>query len=412
MQAISAGSGGVAATVSLFPLDTIKTRMQARKASDEGAGTSGGGVAETVVGILEDGGPMAFFAGVGPGAVQSAIEKFVYFYAYTTLKSWFKAVTGDGPGTSSNLVIGYVSEWLHLPVTLPLERVVKTIQTTRKDQQREQKAAAVASGLGGGSEESSEVLMRGGDGGAGPPRASSPGVVATVRTIYQQQGPAGFYRGVVAYVVLCLRPAIQYTVFERLRAILLRGKAKKNPRSPSAAAALSALEAFVLGAVARAIATLVVYPYIRAKVMAQAAAGKAGGSGGCGNATRDETRGSQRPAFIPPSPPLSPSRSSTPNDFTGEQTPTQSPNQRRGVVPTSSDLDGNSREKPTAILVSEPPTMTESLVAVWQSEGIAGIYRGIKPELFRGMLSAAIMLMVKERIYLLNRRLLIGKASA
>ena len=55
--------------------------------------------------------------------------------------------------------------------------------------------------------------------------------------------------------------------------------------------------------------------------------------------------------------------------------------------------------------------MTESINAVWQSEGIAGVYRGIKPELFRGMLSAAVMLMVKERIYVVNRRIFMPRVT-
>ena len=364
MEAVSASSGGIAATVSLFPLDTIKTRMQARKASGS---SDGGGVADTVLGIMEDGGPMAFFAGVTPGAVQSAIEKFVYFYAYTIFKAAWKDATGEATGTISNLAIGYISEWCHLPITLPLERVVKTIQTTRKDQQ---KAGAAAEGSAGDR----------GNGSAGAPRASSPGVLATVETIRREQGFAGFYRGVVAYIVLCLRPAIQYTIFERLRQVLLRRQKGRG--------ALSAAEAFVLGAIARAVATLVVYPYIRAKVMAQAAAKAA-------------------PKKKHPSPPSPTDAPAAPGSRAGAATPgaAGSATAARGTAQGAGANATNSDD------TARPPTMTESINAVWQSEGIAGVYRGIKPELFRGMLSAAVMLMVKERIYVVNRRIFMPRVT-
>jgi hypothetical protein len=41
-----------------------------------------------------------------------------------------------------------------------------------------------------------------------------------------------------------------------------------------------------------------------------------------------------------------------------------------------------------------------------QEEGWGALYRGISPELFRGVLSAAIMLAFKEKIFAFNKRLL------
>ena len=60
-QALSAALGGVASTVLLFPLDTIKTRIQASKT--------------TTTSIVANGGYQALFTGVAPGAFQSGLEK-------------------------------------------------------------------------------------------------------------------------------------------------------------------------------------------------------------------------------------------------------------------------------------------------------------------------------------------------
>mmetsp|Transcript_75731 Transcript_75731/g.215678 ORF Transcript_75731/g.215678 Transcript_75731/m.215678 type:complete len:99 (-) Transcript_75731:2946-3242(-) len=61
-------------------------------------------------------------------------------------------------------------------------------------------------------------------------------------------------------------------------------------------------------------------------------------------------------------------------------------------------------------------TVWGTLKPMLEEGDVGNLYRGVGPELFRGMLSSAVMLMVKERIYLVNRRLIMGeqmpKASA
>jgi len=70
----------------------------------------------------------------------------------------------------------------------------------------------------------------------------------------------GMYKGIQAYTVLCLKPALQYTVFEQVKATVVAPRTNKN---------LTAAEAFVLGMVARTISTVCIFPYIRAKVVLQ-----------------------------------------------------------------------------------------------------------------------------------------------
>lgn len=75
------------------------------------------------------------------------------------------------------------------------------------------------------------------------------------------------YKGIQAYVVLCFKPAIQYTVFEQVKRLLLKGKARTT---------LTAPESFVLGMVARTVATILTFPYVRAKVVMQTSTTQAG----------------------------------------------------------------------------------------------------------------------------------------
>lgn len=118
------------------------------------------------------------------------------------------------------------------------------------------------------------------------------------------------YKGIQAYTVLCLKPALQYTVFEQVKATVV---ANRNVK------VLGAAEAFVLGMIARAISTVCMFPYLRAKVVLQA---------------------------------------------TGRK-------------------------------ISIPKLLSEM---AQQPGGIANWFQGLGPELTRGVLSAALMLMIKEQI--------------
>lgn len=314
VQALSASCGGFCSSVALHPLDTLKTRLQAQGASPKGKAGDGddgegakpsGGVLGTIREIHAEGGVGTFFKGVVPSTTQNVVEKFIYFFAYTLLKEGHQRAFGEVQ-TAGAVVVGYLSEWAHLPVTLPMEVVAKRLMTSKP------------------------VPGKNGS----PPR--SPSVFAVISAIFSEKGVAGFYRGVATYLALCLRPAIEFTIFGRLKDMVLGMRARSGPGGGTQ---LTAAQAFFFGAVSRAIATLLVYPFTRVKVMMQSGSSSAGGS-------------------------------------------------------------------------KEEPSIIGKMSDVVERDGVLALYRGIEPEIFRGMLSSAIMLMVKERIYLVNRRLLLRDAPA
>jgi|LauGreDrversion2_3_1035106.scaffolds.fasta_scaffold34667_1 hypothetical protein len=84
--------------------------------------------------------------------------------------------------------------------------------------------------------------------------------------VLQTKGLRGFYSGWTAYLVLALKPAIQILVFERLKErINLRNGRRVD-------ASLTFWEAFVVGALARLVATLICYPFFFARISAQGGA--------------------------------------------------------------------------------------------------------------------------------------------
>ncbi|RWV80404.1 hypothetical protein GW17_00058330 [Ensete ventricosum] len=79
------------------------------------------------------------------------------------------------------------------------------------------------------------------------------------------------YEGLGVSLLLTANPAIQYTIFDRLKQRILMKQSSKVADTKSSPAALSAFSAFVLGAISKSVATVVTYPAIRCKVMIQSA---------------------------------------------------------------------------------------------------------------------------------------------
>lgn len=296
--AIAAGCGGFLSTSILYPLDTLKTRVQSGASlfpKDDNAASS---LTKHLVFAR------SLYQGIQLKALQSSTSKLLYFYTYTMLAHKVAPRDGKPVGTVTDLGIGYLSELCHLPITMPMELVGTRLQNGLK----------------------------------------SSSVFQVIRVIVKESGVGGLYKGLGAYFVLCLQPAIQYTVFERLKGMYLRNL-------NSASQALSALEAFVLGAIARSIATVLLFPYIRAKVLMQV-----------------------------------------------NEEPKAATELVQGQLGTSAEL--------------KKECITSVLQRVYSEKGLLALYRGLGPELTRGALSSALMLMIKEKIQMYIRMFVLAANSS
>lgn len=262
-------SGAISASI-LYPLHVLKTKNIQASIAEQKEDDDAGMMA-TAQQLYKKEGMAVFFRGLPYSALQSSLEKTLFFFSYTLLKQFHGTVTGGGATMSplTSLFCGYVAEWSHLPITVPMDAVATALQTSSQ------------SGA-------FQLLL----------------TMLADRTVYQS---------LPAYYLLCLKPAIQYTVYERIKSVWLTSKSRT---------ALTAVEAFVMGMVARTIATVLLFPFLKAKVLLQ----------------------------------------------------TQTMNQKHS---------------------NEPTTIIGILKQQWQQ---ASLYRGLGPELTRGVLSAALMIMMKERI--------------
>ncbi len=322
-EVVAASVAGAFSASALYPLEVLKTKMQAEskaissntsKSTSDNDDSKNNAESDESLELIDNesessgsdinnqkslsmvqyakqmynkDGMTPFYAGIETSAFQSATEKALYFFAYTALKNIHNLLSGSHKmGTTMNLILGCIAEWAHLPITLPLDCWTTQIQT-------------------------------GDNGNKGP--------MAILMTMLNEgDGLRGMYKGIQAYTVLCLKPSIQYTVFEQVKQIMLARKRISGKKTKRSEETLTATEAFLLGMVARTVATVVVYPYLRAKVMLQS--------------QKDDTDSTTKPNI---------------------------------------------------------PSM---ILKMYSNGGMGECFQGIGPELTRGVFSAALMLMCKEKI--------------
>lgn len=355
VEVVSASVGGAFSASALYPLEVLKTKMQAksnnddnndethpsseesssaktgesqRQESNEGDmevinkpdnssdsddskhATSESSKQQTTsavgyaIDLYQKQGIAPFYAGIETSAFQSAAEKALYFFAYTAFKNVHTFFAGNGQmGTSMNLLLGCMAEWAHLPITLPIDCWTTQIQT-------------------------------GDNGNKGP--------LAILMTMLNEgDGIRGMYKGIQAYTILCLKPSIQYTVFEQVKRIMLTRKRLLSSRGGNSKGrdnsdSLTAMEAFFLGMFARTIATICTFPYLRAKVVLQ------------------------------------------------------------------------SQKKSGTSAKNEKISIPSMIAKMYMSGGLGECFQGIGPELTRGVFSAALMMMMKEKISFAVRKSLQG----
>jgi len=174
-----------------------------------------------------DEGLPGLFRGVSSKCSETGSKNFVFFFIYDGVNRKAKQYTRIT--SSVSLLLGYVSGLGTTILTMPLE-VISTRQQ------------AVTGNQGGG-------------------------MFAVVGDILNNEGIGGLFKGFWFNVLLCINPAIQNTCFDRIKEVVLKRKSLGDPKKR---VSMTPLEAFVLGALAKAVATVVTFPLVRLKTMLQA----------------------------------------------------------------------------------------------------------------------------------------------
>ncbi|KAK9365486.1 mitochondrial carrier domain-containing protein [Lipomyces kononenkoae] len=224
--ALSGATGAILANTLVYPLDIIKTKLQVQKKHGPSDVENGvikrdddyyEGTLDAFLKIYRKRGPVALYDGL-PGALLGvASTNFAYFYWYGFLRNSYQKKFRN-MSIATELVIGAAAGALAQIFTIPVS-VVTTRQQTSDDMS---------------------------------------GLFQTGKEVIEEDGITGLWRGLKASLVLVINPAITYGTYQRFRELFFRNKAQ-----------LSAYDSFFLGALSKAMATIVTQPLIVSKVMLQ-----------------------------------------------------------------------------------------------------------------------------------------------
>mmetsp|Transcript_30828 Transcript_30828/g.60153 ORF Transcript_30828/g.60153 Transcript_30828/m.60153 type:complete len:326 (+) Transcript_30828:18-995(+) len=218
VHAISGATGGVTAITVFFPLNNVRLRLQVNE--DQKAVSA----LECMKTILKEEGVEGLYRGWVSAVVSLGASNFVYFYTYNGIKTAYQIqLKGRGKPTAldpiTNLAIASIAGVINVLVTTPL-----WVVGTRLSTQRKKKSGKTYTGIW-------NALTR----------------------IANEEGVSALWKGVWPSLVLVSNPSIQFVVYENLKRPMLAKAAKRGT-------GITPVEFFAMGAIAKAVATVLTYP--------------------------------------------------------------------------------------------------------------------------------------------------------
>ncbi|TDL25820.1 mitochondrial carrier [Rickenella mellea] len=346
-HALAGALGGVFSNAVVYPLDTVKTRIQA--ASSDKARNKQLSVVSLLLRIVKEEGISGYYNGFGASMLNTFSTQYAYFFFYSFVRNaYIKRLSRSLPlgskspsiSTAMELLLGAVAGALAQIFTIPVSVIATRQQIGQKPSVKKAPAAPSAP---------SEVSNEKPSYSAVADPSSSTHVQKTMsaderqtseefdnsflsvaRGIIEEDGITGLWRGLKPSLVLTVNPAITYGVFERVKTLILLAKEKSG-----GSLKLTPGQAFVVGALSKTLATIVTYPYIMAKVRIQAG-------------TQDEESG----------------------------------------IPVPASEKARKAKESGAIAL---------LARVWKEHGILGWYQGMGAQITKAVLSQALLFMSKDQ---------------
>jgi adenine nucleotide transporter 17 len=289
-EATAGALGTLLSCLALYPIDTAKVKIQ--------TGHSNVGPIATILSIVRKESVGALFKGLPAKALHVVLTNYLYFFIYEWLKAK-RAELGLRVSTLANTICGVIAGVANITVTLPLDTLVVRVQ----------------------------------GGGAGGKGAFSHAADLAA------EGRHGLWRGFGVSAILTLNPSITFAIFDTLKARLTRLRGTER---------LTVLQAFLLGSIAKAIATVLTYPLIRTKTVLQ--------------------RGKRTPLKGSP---------------------------RGGVDNNTAAAAATTATDPA---VAAEHGMLQVLRRIFREEGLGGLYRGCSAQILTAVGKSGILLTTKEKI--------------
>ncbi|KAJ4892009.1 Peroxisomal nicotinamide adenine dinucleotide carrier [Raphanus sativus] len=256
INGLAGAGGGIIAQLLTYPLQTVNTRQQTER--DLKREKKKLGTFQHMCQVVKQEGWGRLYGGLAPSLVGTAASQGVYYYFYQVFRNQVEAAAlrqkkkglGDGSvGMFSSLLVAALAGSVNVLMTNPIWVIVTRMQTHKK----------IPKGLQTVPEPPSA------DVGALVPVEPRPyGTVNTIQEIYDEAGVTGFWKGVIPTLIMVCNPAMQFMLYETMLSKLKKKRALKGSTN------VTALETFLLGAVAKLGATVTTYPLLVVKSRLQA----------------------------------------------------------------------------------------------------------------------------------------------
>ena len=328
VDAVAGAAGALLALLSTYPLMTLNTRQHTERGAD--ARARGGTRTHTRrrVSMMdelravakEDGGLAGLYRGIEPAVIGTVTSQTVYNYVYASLRVATARMKNKGVrekngaaglGALESLAIASVAGSINVVLTIPIWTVCVRMQAERANEGegkvpspnaaergaerdddekndgvfsrtlRAFKAASSAASSDGSVSSRASGSARGGGVDERGPHVRKKTFLETTGAVWEENGLAGFWRGVVPSLIMVSNPALQYAFYEsasdafrRRRAKTQRGVAGSSPSGTLGA--LTAWEVFVAASLAKMGATVLTYPVLLVKTRLQASGSRGG----------------------------------------------------------------------------------------------------------------------------------------
>lgn len=260
INGLAGAGGGIIAQLITYPLQTVNTRQQTDR--DPEKENRKVGTLEHMSQVVKHEGWERLYGGLTPSLVGTAASQGVYYYFYQIFRNKAEDIAlerrkrgiGDGSvGMFSSLVVAALSGCTNVLLTNPIWVVVTRMQTHTKASKKGQPRQAI------GTPEEIPVAIK------PPPFGTS----HAIQEVYDEAGFWGFWKGVIPTLIMVSNPSIQFMLYETL----LKKVRQRRALNKNGSKGVTALEVFLLGAVAKLGATVVTYPVLVVKARLQAKQG-------------------------------------------------------------------------------------------------------------------------------------------
>jgi len=259
INGLAGAGGGIIAQLITYPLQTVNTRQQTER--DLKTEKRKHGTIEQMCQVVKHEGWGRLYGGLAPSLAGTAASQGVYYYFYQIFRNKAEAASlermkigiGDGSvGMFSSLVVAALSGCLNVLLTNPIWVVVTRMQTHSKISKKSHPGQTLSVTPDETIPAASEL----------PPYGTS----HAIQEVFDEAGVWGFWKGVFPTLIMVSNPSMQFMLYETM----LKRLKKRRALSKKGNNGVTALEIFLLGALAKLGATVVTYPLLVVKSRLQA----------------------------------------------------------------------------------------------------------------------------------------------